>query len=357
MLIYIIKKETFMHVCFLMYPWERIDPEWDSTLRLIHECAKRDHFIAITSPNNLTIRKSASYAFCKVLKKNSKISASAPNFYKKAQFTEKMLPMSGFDVIFMRDNPPLDPVMLNFLDSVQKDTFIINSVEGLRKANNKLYPASFYDPKNEIIPATHVSKNKDYLKRVIEESETDKMILKPFDGYGGKGVIILEKDAKHNVNSLLDFYINQNDKHQYVILQEYIEGAEKGDVRVLMLNGEPIGAMKRVPSPDDLRSNIHIGGKAVKHVLSKKEKEICSRIGQKLREDGLYFVGLDIINDKLIEVNVCSPGGISRINQLNRTKLQVKIIDFCEKVASHNSTELERKRAIKKELEDAKAFD
>ena len=138
----------------------------------------------------------------------------------------------------------------------------------------------------------------------IQESNKDKMILKPLDGYGGSGVILLETKAEKSINSLLDFYINGQQKNQpkYVILQEYVEGADDGDVRVLMLNGKAIGAMKRIPAANEARANVSTGGTAVKHVLSKQEKLICELVGPKLVADGLYFVGLDIINGKLIEI-------------------------------------------------------
>jgi glutathione synthase len=337
-----------------MYPWERVEADTDSTLRLVHESVLRGHRTAVLYPKNLTIRNSITSGFCKfITTPGGKVPSNIPTFHKKVQFKEQLVPMSGFDVIFVRNNPPLDPVMLNFLDSVKDDTFIINDINGLRKANNKLYPASFEDPNNEIIPVTHVSKNKNYLKRIIQESEKERMILKPFDGYGGSGVIVLERGAMQNVNSLLDYYITGKDRDHYVILQEYISGAENGDVRVLMLNGEPIGAMKRIPGEGDLRSNVHAGGNAVKHTLTKKEKELCSKIGPKLVSDGLYFVGIDIISNKLIEVNVCSPGGITRINKFNRVKLQQKVLDFAENVVKYKEAAIERKRAFRKTIEDA----
>jgi glutathione synthase len=136
-------------------------------------------------------------------------------------------------------------------------------------------------------------------------------------------------------------------------LQEYIEGAENGDVRVLMLNGEPIGAMKRVPAKGEIRSNVHAGGDVRKHNLTKQEKELCKFIGPKLIQDGLYFVGVDIINGKLIEVNVQSPGGISRINSLNKAKLQTKIIDFIENVIQTRKVLIERKNILTKVIDDA----
>ncbi|MGF1734902.1 glutathione synthase [Photobacterium satsumensis] len=342
-----------MKICFVMYPWDKVEPENDSTLRLIHEAASRGHTVAITTPNNLTMRHSTAIAFCQVLKQ-TEVSSNIPSFYRKAEFRKVQLPLAGFDVIFMRANPPLDTMALNFLDSVRDHTFIMNDIDGLRVANNKLYTTSLPDPNNEFIPVTHVSKNRDYLERVLEETPNDRMIMKPLNGYGGKGVILVEKSAKSSVKSLLDFYIG--DDKNYVILQDYIEGAEEGDVRIMMLNGEPIGAMRRVPAKGDVRSNIHAGGKEVKHTLTKQELRLCKHIGPKLVRDGLYFVGLDVINGKLVEVNVLSPGGITRINRLNRTKLQVQVIDFAETVVKAKEVSITRKNEFRQVIADATTF-
>ncbi|MCQ1059758.1 glutathione synthase [Photobacterium sp. ZSDE20] len=342
-----------MKICFVMYPWDKVEPENDSTLRLIHEAASRGHTVAITTPNNLTMRHSTAIAFCQVLKQ-TEVSSNILSFYRKAEFRKVQLPLAGFDVIFMRANPPLDTMALNFLDSVRDHTFIMNDIDGLRVANNKLYTTSLPDPNNEFIPVTHVSKNRDYLERVLEEPPNDRMIMKPLNGYGGKGVILVEKSAKSSVKSLLDFYIG--DDKNYVILQDYIEGAEEGDVRIMMLNGEPIGAMRRVPAKDDVRSNIHAGGKEVKHTLTKQELRLCKHIGPKLVRDGLYFVGLDVINGKLVEVNVLSPGGITRINRLNRTKLQMQVIDFAETVVKAKEVSITRKNEFRQVIADATTF-
>lgn len=338
-----------------MYPWERIDPESDSTLRLIHEASLRGMTVAVTTPHSLTIRDSVAYAFCNVIKKASKISSSIPAFYKAADFKRGKLPLAGFDVIIMRANPPLDTTALNFLDSVRNDVFILNDLDGLRIANNKLYPASFSGEAAKFIPVTHVSKSQEYLEQVLEGSPTEKMIMKPLNGFGGQGVIVVEKRAQQSFRSLLEFYIG-GDQGNYVILQEYIEGAEKGDVRIMMLNGEPIGAMRRVPSDKDVRSNIHTGGKEVKHSITKEEKALCRALGPQLVRDGLYLAGLDVINGKLIEVNVLSPGGITRINKLNRTRLQKNVIDFIENVVSARELVIERKNMFRKVIEDAEVI-
>src|SRR5690606_5933399 len=151
-----------------------------------HEVASRGHTVALTTPSNLTMRDSMAIAFCRVLKKST-VSNNVPSFYRKAEFRKAELPLAGFDAIIMRANPPLDTMALNFLDSVRDDTFMFNDSDGLRVANNKLYTASLPDPNREFIPVTHVSKNREYLERVLEENPNDRMIMKPLNGYGGKG--------------------------------------------------------------------------------------------------------------------------------------------------------------------------
>ncbi|WP_242132297.1 glutathione synthase [Aestuariivivens marinum] len=345
-----------MNVCFIMYPWGDINPDTDSSLALIKECAKRGHGVAMCTPANLTIRNSVTNAFCTVINRMEKVPSSQKVFYNKANLREEMLPLAGFDAIFFRANPPLDPIMLNFLDSVKDDVFIINSLEGMREANNKLYTAAFGDAHSNIIPATHVSKNKKYLIKQIKESKADKMILKPLNGFGGSGVILIEKSAMSNINSLLDFYINSGDgDSNYVILQDYIEGADQGDIRILLLNGEPIGAMRRVPGSDDHRSNVSAGGSVQRHNLTKAEKALCKQIGPKLVNDGLYFVGIDVIGGKLVEVNVMSPGGITYINKVYKPKIKIeeKVIDFLESKVLDKLQAFDRRARLRKTVEDA----
>ncbi len=344
-----------MNICFLMYPWEDIkNPENDSTVSFINECVKRGHGVATCTPANLTIRNSITSAFCTIIERMDNVPANLKSFHKKATTREEMLPLAGFDVLFMRAEPPLDPLMLNFLDSVKDDVFIMNSINGMRVANNKLYTAVFDDPNNDIIPVTHVSKNKEYLIKTIEESNSDKMILKPLNGFGGSGVILIEKSAMGNINSLLDFYLqNAIGGSDYVILQEYIKGAEKGDVRVLLLNGRPIGSMRRIPGEKDHRSNVSAGGSIEKHKLTANEKLLCERIGPKLVEDGLYFVGIDLISEKLVEVNVMSPGGITYMNKAYKIKLQEKVIDFLEGKVMEMNANFNRRTLLRKRVDEA----
>lgn len=345
-----------MNLCFIMYPWEQIDAENDTSLALIKECVKRNHGVAMCTPANLTIRDSVTCAFVTVIKRMNKVPNTLKSFHRSAELREEMLPLAGFDVIFFRANPPLDPIMLNFLDSVKDDVFIMNSLQGMREANNKLYTAAFGDTHSNIIPATHVSKNKEYLVEQIRLSKANKMILKPLNGFGGSGVILIEKSAMGNINSLLDFYISNSDgTSNYVILQEYIKGADKGDVRILLLNGEPVGAMRRVPGTNDHRSNVSAGGSIEKHTLSKDERALCKQIGPKLVNDGLYFVGIDVIGGKLVEVNVMSPGGITYINKVYKPKVKVeeKVLDFVESKVQDKLQAFDRRVKLRKTVEEA----
>lgn len=317
-----------MKICFIMDFWNEVKPETDSTLRVIHECFKRSHEVYITHASNVSVRDSEVTSKChRIL--SAKTGGTIPSFYKSVTFESKRQALINLDCIFLRSNPPLDQNLLYFLDYIKHDVFIINSLRGLRSASNKLYTSSLESNNDRFTPITYVSRDKEYIKSVIKESDEENLVMKPLDGYGGKGVIVIEKAARKNINSLLDFYMDKS--NNYIILQEYLEGAENGDVRILMLNGKPIGAMKRIPAEGDARSNIHAGGREEKHKLTAQEKALCKSIGPKLVEDGLYFVGLDVINGKLLEVNVCSPGGITRINKLNNTKIQIKIVDFIEK--------------------------
>lgn len=346
-----------MKLCFFMYPWSTVEPETDSTLRLVFEAALRGHTVVLASSSHLTVRDNTICAFCQVIRKPSVARARATTFYNKVEFKKALLPLAGFDIIFMRENPQGPKTSLNFLDSIKSEVLVVNDPEGIRMGSNKLYSLSFTHPNRDYIPVTHVSRSREYLESVLAESKSSKMIMKPLVGYGGKGVILVEKKAIQNFRSLLDFYIDDNKPEQYVILQEYIEGAQEGDVRILMLNGESIGAMKRRPNEKEHRANVHMGATVEKHTLTPEEEDLCRFIGPKLIRDGLYFVGVDVIQGKLIEINVCSPGGITRINRLNKVQLQKEVIDFLENIVNTKELLANRKHLFKKAIEDVDSYD
>jgi glutathione synthase len=318
-----------MHVGFIIASWDSIDPINSSTLAIIKECLIRDHEVSVLYTDNLTVRNNVVHGFIETINVMDKIPENIVSFYKKVTFDKKLKALHAFDCMMIRKDPPINPLVLNFLDAIKDEVVIINDVDGISKANNKLYTTTFHDPHNTYLPITHVSGSKKFINKAIDESENEKMILKPLDGSGGRGVIVLEKNARSNINSLLDFYIDDSGDN-YVILQEYIEGAENGDVRVLMLNGKFIGAYNRKPATGEIRANIQTGGTAHKYTMTESQKRVCKKIGTKLVADGLYFVGLDMIGDKILEVNVLNPGGITNINKLEKLKLQKQVVDFLE---------------------------
>lgn len=318
-----------MHIGFIIASWASVDPVNSSTLAIIRECLIREHKVSILYTDNLTVRNNIVHGFIETINEMDKIPENISAFYKKVSFEKKLKALHVFDCMMIRKDPPINPIVLNFLDAIKDEVVMINDVDGIRKANNKLYTTTFHDPHNTYLPITHVSGSKKFINKAIEDSEQDKMILKPLDGSGGRGVIVLEKNARSNINSLLDFYIDETGDN-YVILQEYIEGAENGDVRVLMLNGKFIGAYNRKPADGEIRANIQAGGTAHKYIMTESQKKVCKKVGTKLVSDGLYFVGLDMIGDKILEVNVLNPGGITNINKLEKLKLQKQVVDFLE---------------------------
>ncbi|MEA3353820.1 MAG: ATP-grasp domain-containing protein [Campylobacterota bacterium] len=265
-----------MHIGFMIAHWDNIEPLKSSTLLIIKECIKRGHCVSVMYTNNLTVRNNIVHGFIETIDKMDKVPENINSFYKKVTFTKKLVALHAFDSLMIRKDPPINPLVFNFLDAIKDEVIIINDVDGLRKANNKLYTTTFHDPNNTFLPVTHVSGSKKFINKTIEETQSDKMILKPLDGSGGKGVIVLEKNARENINSLLDFYIDETGDN-YVILQEFIEGADQGDVRVLMLNGEAIGAYNRKPAVGELRANIQQGGSAHKYTLTQSQKKICKK--------------------------------------------------------------------------------
>jgi glutathione synthase len=315
-----------MHIGFIVADWENIG---DSTLTLVKESFKRGHRVSVLYTNNLTVRDNIVHGFIETIDSMDRVPESLSSFHKRAKFTKSFVDLHTFDALMIRKDPPINPLVLNFLDAIKDEVVIINDIDGVRKANNKLYTTTFYDPDNSFLPITHISGSRKFIKKTIEESDNEKMILKPLDGSGGRGVIVLEKNARENINSLLDFYLDKTGDN-YVILQEFIENDTIGDVRVLMLNGKVLGAYNRQPAKGEVRANIDAGGTAHRYKLSESQKRVCKKIGNKLISDGLYFVGLDLIGDKILEVNVLNPGGISNINRLEKKRLHQPVIDFIE---------------------------
>ncbi len=321
-----------MIIAFMMDPLESIDPEDETTSWLMYECNQRGHTVFFLEPHDIYVRNSRLVARMR----NVSVAPDLP----MRQYWDRLLgclkrdelifeEISDIDALFLRKDPPLNYQTMEYLNHVGEDVFIINSTHGQMVASSKLYLLNF----PQIIPETHVSRDPKRLRKIIDEFG-GAMVVKPLSRSRGEGVIKVSSADRDNLNSLIHYYVSSYKPYperEAIMVQEYLgEVRERGDVRLMLLNGEILGGMRRIPAEGDFRTNIHAGASPAKHVITDSDRRICQTIKPRLIADGLYFVGLDIIGDKLVEINVVSPGGIPRINRLEGTKIEAQVIDFVE---------------------------
>lgn len=305
-----------------MDPIEKIDIDKDTTFVLMLEAQERGHELYYMELDDLSIRGTTPEGH---FRRVSVVRANPHHQFGKAAAK----PLSWFDVILMRKDPPFDMKfffathLLSLVD--QQKCLVVNHPKALREANEKLYALNFPD----LIPPTLVTSNMEQLKQFMQELGGE-MIVKPLDGCGGSGVFYLNQKDR-NTNVLLET-ATANGKN-LIMAQRYLPEIRKGDKRIIVLDGEPLGALLRVPREDENRGNIHVGGQCVKTDLTPRDREICRTMAPSLKKLGLYFVGLDVIGNYLTEVNVTSPTGVQEINTLNKVQLEKQVIDFIEKKA------------------------
>jgi len=305
---------------FVMDPLEAVLPDKDTTFVFMLEAIKRGHELYHVGLRGLYAQGHQGFAHarrCEVMRAQPHhrfLDEGAP------------YPLEAFDAIFMRKDPPADApylyatMLLSLAD--RHRTFILNEPAGLREANEKLYALRF----PEQIPQTLVSSDMGRLKAFMGELDGE-LIIKPLDGSGGSGVFYLNAQDR-NTNSILEAATDNG--RRLVMGQRYLPEIRQGDKRIIVLNGEPLGAVLRVPLESETRGNIHVGGQCVKTEVTARDREICAALAPLLRADGLYFVGLDVIGSFLTEVNVTSPTGIQEINALDSVHLESQVIDFVE---------------------------
>jgi glutathione synthase len=243
---------------------------------------------------------------------------------------ERSVPLAYFDVVFMRKDPPFDMAyffathILGLVD--RRATFVMNDPRGLREANEKLYALHF----PEVIPPSVVTADPERLKTFMRE-QGGEMIVKPLDGAGGAGVFHVHAGDR-NLNAILE--ASTLEGKRLVMGQRYLPAAREGDKRVIVLAGEPIGAVLRIPREDEHRGNIHVGGRTARVAVDERDREICRRLAPRLAADGLYFVGLDVIGGFVTEINVTSPTGIQEIDRFDGVSLEAQVLDFVESRAA-----------------------
>jgi len=305
---------------FVMDPIERILPDKDTTFVFMLESQRRQHAVHYCGIQDLLVCRSLPYARVR----RAEVVRCNPHY---RLFDYSIEPLSSFDAIFMRKDPPVDMAylfathILSLLD--RTSTWVMNHPRGLRDANEKLYALNF----PSVIPPSVVTCDIPRLKAFMEECGGE-MIIKPLDGCGGAGVLHLHQQDR-NVNALLE--MTTANGQRTIMAQQYLPAVRAGDKRLLLLDGQPLGAVLRIPREDENRGNIHVGGLCVRTDVTARDRLIAEALAPRLREDGLYFVGLDIIGGYLTEVNVTSPTGIQEINELEDKRLEVAVIDFVER--------------------------
>jgi glutathione synthase len=230
--------------------------------------------------------------------------------------------------VFIRKDPPFDRAYSYatlLLELLRGRTLVLNDPRGIRDANEKLYTLHF----SRFTPRSLVTSDRARILSFVEE-QGGKAVIKPVDGAGGAGVLLLQH-ADQNRKAIVDLLTGEG--RRLILIQEYLPAVRQGDKRILLLDGEPLGAINRIPLPDDLRSNIHVGGMVEPTELTAEERSVVQAIAPRLRQDGLFFVGLDMIGGKLTEVNVTSPTGIQELSRHVKRDVAADVIAWVERHA------------------------
>jgi glutathione synthase len=295
-----------------------IDIEGDSTFVLGLEAQRRGYEVWHYTPPDLSFR-------------DRKVTARAQPLTLRREkgnhFTlgePQTLVLATMDVVLLRQDPPFDMSYItttHMLEHIHPRTLVVNDPASVRNAPEKLFVTHF----DNVMPPTLISSDARAIRAFWKEHK--EIILKPLFGNGGTGVFRVRPDDE-NFNSLLEMFSQRS--REPLIAQRYLPEVRKGDKRIILIDGKAAGVINRVPAEGEARSNMHVGGKAVKETLSKRDQEICEIIGPELAKRGLIFVGIDVIGDYLTEINVTSPTGLQQINRFDDVSLEAQIWDRIE---------------------------
>jgi glutathione synthase len=312
-----------LRILYVMDPPSRILVDKDTTFAFMCEGDRRGHEQYYCGIEDLFVDRSTPQAAVRVIRAQPGTLPTLGAASTRA--------LTWFDAVLMRKDPPFDMAfffsthVLGLVDP--KVTFVMNDPRGLRDANEKLYALHF----PEVIPDTFVSGDATRLKAFME-TVGGEMIVKPLDGCGGAGIFHVHRTDR-NINAILE--LSTANGTRLVMAQRYLKAVrDEGDKRLIVLAGEPLGAVRRVPREDEHRGNIHVGGRVERGVVDARDREICRLMAPRLAADGLYFVGLDVIGGFVTEVNVTSPTGIQEIDRLDGVCLEAKVVDLIERRAA-----------------------
>lgn len=306
-------------VAIQMDPIEPINIDADSTFVLALEAQRRGHALFHYTPQDLSLKGNRAIARARPLQvrreKGNHATLGSP----------ESIDLATVDVVLLRQDPPFDMSYItttHILEHVHPRTLVVNDPVHVRNAPEKLFVTHF----PELMPPTLITTDRAEILEFRREHKD--IIVKPLFGNGGSGVFHIKPDDE-NLSALLETFTQLY--REPVIVQRYLPEIRQGDKRIILIDGEPAGALNRVPAEGEARANMHAGGKPLKSELTSRERDICAAIGESLRERGLLFVGIDVIGDYLTEINVTSPTGLQEIGRYDGVSLEGKIWDAIER--------------------------
>jgi glutathione synthase len=307
-----------LNVAVQMDPIERINIRGDSTFALLLEAQKRAHPLSYYTPDRLSLR-------------DGKVSATVRPLVVRDVVGDHVtlgeprhVDLATFDVVLLRQDPPFDLAYISsthMLDRIHPKTLVVNDPSHVRNAPEKIFVTEFPD----LMPPTLLTRDLDAIKAF--RAEQGDIVMKPLYGKGGEAVFRLAAEDL-NFGSLYDLFATLF--REPWVVQKFLPAVKDGDKRIILVDGEFAGAVNRVPAPDDLRSNMVRGGVPKATDLTEREREICARLGPALRERGLLFVGIDVIDGFLTEINVTSPTGIRAVKNLGGPDIAALVWDAIE---------------------------
>ncbi|PZV27903.1 MAG: glutathione synthase [Snowella sp.] len=319
-----------MKLAFIIDRLSLLDPTHDTSVAIMEAAQILGHEVWVTEIHQLSVMDGKACASLQQLTLTPVELVegrwvAAPDWYQVSEPVVRNL--EEMDAVLMRKDPPVNvrylyvTYILDLIDPAK--TLVINSPQGLRNANEKMYTFQFLS----VMPATMVSQDKALIRQFVEKHQ--QAVLKPLGGKAGEGILFLEPGDR-NFNSMIEVSTQQG--QEPVMVQRFLPEAKDGDKRIILLNGEPIGAVNRIPTGQEFRGNMAVGGRVAKTEITDREQQICAIVGPKLVQDGLYLVGIDVIGGYLTEVNVTSPTGIREIDRLEGVNLGKTVIQWLETV-------------------------
>jgi glutathione synthase len=320
-----------MKFTFIIDPIRGLDPGHDTSVALMEAAQELGHEVWVTQAQLLSVVDGKAWALIqKVQLQPVRLTEgfwiAERDWYALSESIFQ--PLDEMDAVFMRTDPPVTVAYLfatYVLDYINAQrTQVINRPQGLRDANEKMYALQFRDA----IPETIVTPDINVIREFLNHQGS--AVLKPLGGKAGEGILFLDPSDR-NLNSLVE--ISTHRGQIPVMIQAYLPAAKDGDKRIILLNGEPIGALNRIPTGQDFRGNMAVGGRVEAAEITDRDHEICAQLAPALRRDGLFFVGIDVIGGYLTEVNVTSPTGVREIDRFNGTHLGHQVIEWVQQQA------------------------